>query len=84
MSTMNPNLREKTISWRADVIADSSGKWVGDTLRVASQREVSSYLQDLTYRGAAVSYERVVESSDPINHRWTEHGLLPDAQISQR
>ena len=84
MSTMNQDVREKTMSWKAEVIADSSGKWVGDTVRFATQREAWSYLQDLTYRWAAVRYERVVESSDPVNHRWTEHGLLPDAKISQQ
>jgi hypothetical protein len=84
MSTTNPYVREMTMSWKAEVIADSSGRWVGDTLRFATQQEAWSYLQDLTYRWTAVSYERVVESTDPVSHRWTEDGLLPNSQNAQQ
>ena len=83
-SATNPYVTEMTMSWKAEVIADSSGKWVGDTLRFATQQEAWSYLQDLTYRWSAVRYERVVESNDPVNHRWTEVGLLPNPQNAQQ
>ena len=72
------------MSWKAEVIAYNSGKWVGDTVRFATQQEAWSYLQDLTYRWTAVRYERVVESNDPVNHRWTQDGLLPNAQNVQQ
>jgi hypothetical protein len=84
MSTTNSYVKEMTMSWKAEVIADSSGKWVSDTVRFATQQEAWSYLQDLTYRWTAVRYERVVESNEPVNHRWTEHGLLPNLQNSQQ
>ena len=83
VSTTNPYVREMTMSWKAEVIADSSGKWVGDTVRFATHQEAWSYLQDLTYRWTAVRYERVVESNDPVNHRWTQDGLLPNSQNAQ-
>jgi hypothetical protein len=84
MSATDPYVREMTMSWKAEVIADSSGKWVGDTLRFATQQEAWSYLQDLTYRWTAVRYERVVESTDPVSHRWTEDGLLPNSHNAQQ
>jgi hypothetical protein len=84
ISATNSYAREMTMSWKAEVIADSSGKWLGDSLRFATQQEAWSYLQDLTYRWTAVRYERVVESNDPVNHRWTEHGLLPNTPIAQK
>jgi hypothetical protein len=80
----NPLAKEMAFSWKAEVIADRSGRWISDSLRFATQQEAWSYVQDLTYRWHAVRYERVVESNDPVNHRWTEQGLLPSARVLEK
>ena len=56
-----------TKSWKAEVIADSSGKWCGNQLRFASKEEAQAYVSDLAWRWTAVRDIRVVESDDPVN-----------------
>jgi hypothetical protein len=56
-------------SWAAEVIADSSGKWVGNALRFATATEAERYVSDLAMRWTAVRQTRVVESDDPITEK---------------
>ena len=57
------------ISWKAEVIADNSGKWVGNMLRFATADEAATYVADLSMRWMLVRATRVVESEDPVNYR---------------
>jgi hypothetical protein len=53
-------------SWKAEVIADSSGKWCGNALRFATREGAEVYALDLFSRWTAVKEWRVVESTDPV------------------
>jgi hypothetical protein len=55
------------VSWKAEVIADSSGKFEGNGLRFATQPEAEAYARDLMARWTLVREWRVVESDDPVN-----------------
>jgi hypothetical protein len=60
--------KAKPISWAAEVIADSSGKWCGNALRFASKTEAETYAADLAGRWTSVRQYHVIESADPINY----------------
>ena len=53
-------------SFKAEVIADSSGKWAGNALRFATEEEAAIYVADLARRWTLVTDTRVVESDDPV------------------
>ena len=63
------------MSWRPEVIADSSGKWAGNALRFATREEAERNVQDLMMRWFAVRETRVVESDDPVNYRYVDGRL---------
>jgi hypothetical protein len=58
------------MSFQAQVIADSSGKWVGNGLRFATQAEAEAYVSDLMWRWTMVRDTRVIVSSDPVTAKW--------------
>ncbi len=60
------------MSWKAEVIADSSGKWVGNGLCFATEDEAQAYVKDLMWRWSAVRETRVVKCAEPVNHAWVD------------
>lgn len=58
------------MSYKAEVIADSSGKWASNTLRFATQQEAEEYVRDLEARWFLVTDTRVVESDDPVTYKF--------------
>jgi hypothetical protein len=54
------------MSYKPEVIADASGKWAGNALRFATEREAEIYVADLARRWVLVTDTRVVESDDPV------------------
>lgn len=64
------------MSWKPEVIADSSGKWCGNALRFATREEAEQQVTDLSMRWLAVRDTRVVECADPVNYRYVNHSLL--------
>jgi hypothetical protein len=56
-------------SFKAEVIADNTGKWVGNALRFATPGEARIYVNDLMMRWTAVRDTRVVECNDPVTNR---------------
>jgi hypothetical protein len=65
------------MSFKPEVIADSSGQWCGNALRFATREEADANVQDLMMRWFAVRETRVVESDDdPINYRFVDHKLI--------
>jgi hypothetical protein len=54
-------------SWKMEVIADSSGEWVGNGLRFTTKELAEQWARDLFSRWTAVKEWRVVESTDPVN-----------------
>jgi hypothetical protein len=65
------------MSWKPEVIADSSGQWCGNGLRFATQAEAESNALDLAMRWFAVSDTRATESIDPVNYSYIDHTLEP-------
>jgi hypothetical protein len=63
-------------SYAAEVIADNSGKWVGNGLRFATEEEAQAYVTDLMMRWTAVRDTRVVPSADHPTHRIIGSGLM--------
>lgn len=63
------------MSWKAEVIADSSGKWTGNAIRVATKAEAEAYVSNLAARWTLVTDTRVVESTDPVNYVWADGKL---------
>jgi hypothetical protein len=57
-------------SFKPEVIADNSGKWVGNQCRFASFDEANAYARDLMGRWTLVIDTRVVKCDDPVNYRW--------------
>lgn len=64
------------MSWKPEVIADSSGKWVGNALRFATREEAEANVMDLSMRWMMVRETRVVESDDPVNYSYVTGRLV--------
>jgi hypothetical protein len=54
------------MSFKAEVIADSSGQWCSNQLRFATKAEAENYAADLAFRWTSVRQHRVVESTDEV------------------
>jgi len=57
-------------SFKAEVIADASGKWSSNSLRFATEAEAEAYVRDLAGRWTSVRETRVVASDDQVGHAW--------------
>lgn len=64
------------MSWKPEVIADSSGKWCGNGLAFATREEAEANVADLASRWWLVRQTRVVESDQPVNYRWDNGRLI--------
>lgn len=59
------------MSFKTEVIADSSGKWVGNGLRFERGSEAMAYVEDLAGRWTSVRQTRIVEVPDEqVTHTW--------------
>lgn len=63
------------MSWKAEVIADSTGEWIANALRFATKEEAERYVSDLEGRWMAVRKTRVVESDEVVNERFVDGRL---------
>ena len=63
------------MSFKPEVVADSSGNFYGNALRIATREEAEANVRDPMMRWFAVRESRVVESDDPVNYRW-DNGTL--------
>jgi hypothetical protein len=63
------------MSWKPEVIADSSGEWCGNALRFATEAEALDNAKDLMNRWFLVRKIRATESTDPVNYRWVDGKL---------
>lgn len=69
-------------SWAPEVIADSSGQWVGNQLRFATRAEAEAQVFDLSMRWTLVRDTRVVPSEDPVNYRYVDGRLLDLVEVT--
>jgi len=63
------------MSYKAEVIADSSGKFAGNGLRFATEAEAEAYAADLASRWLLVTDTRVVESDDAVNYELVDGAI---------
>jgi len=72
---MNHRLQWRILmSFKPEVIADSSGKWTPNQLRFATEAEAKVWNDDLALRWTLVRDTRVVECDDPVNARMDKVG----------
>lgn len=64
------------MSFKAEVITDSSGKWYGNGLAFTTNAEAEAYVKDLAMRWTLVRETRVVESKEPVNYSFGPNGLI--------
>jgi hypothetical protein len=64
------------MSFKPEVIADRTGKWVGNGLAFATSAEAEGYVSHLFSRWTAVRETRVIESPDPVTHAWADDKLV--------
>ena len=71
------------MSWKPEVIADSSGTWRGNALRFATREEAAANVRDLMMRWFAVRDTRVVKTDDPVNYQYFDgrlESLTPESK----
>jgi hypothetical protein len=70
------------MGFKTEVIADRSGKWVGNDLCFATEAEAKAYVRDLMWRWSSVTDTRVVEGDWPVTHTWDSDAMravrIPD------
>jgi hypothetical protein len=64
------------MSWKPEVVADSSGKFYGNGLRFATYEEAFENARNLAGRWTLVEDFRAVESEDPVNYAWVDGQLV--------
>lgn len=65
------------MSYAAEVIADTSGNYAGNSLRFDTETEASDYVADLSRRWTLVTATRIVRSDDPVNRRIIDGVIYP-------
>jgi len=71
------------MSFKPEVIADSSGQWAGSGLRFATRREALDNVHALALRWHSVRDTRVIETNDPVTHAWIDGALYPVLPVAQ-
>lgn len=62
-------------SYEVEVIADGSGQWCCNQVRLATIAEAEEYGGDLAWRWLSVRTHRVAPSTEPVTHRF-QNGKL--------
>lgn len=70
------------MSFKPEVVADSTGKWVGNALRFATREEAEANVANLKSRWFLVTDTRVVECEDPVNYRYVDGKLIDVEQVA--
>jgi len=70
------------VSYAPEVIADSSGIFVGNGLRFASEVEAKNYAADLSVRWTAVRQTRVSATQDEVNYSFAAGFLAEVKQLA--
>lgn len=70
------------MSWKCEVLADSSGVWCSNGLAFATKEEAETYGIDLALRWSAVRDSRAVESDEPVNYRMEGARLIPLKEVA--
>lgn len=62
-------------SFKPEVQVNGRPEWAGNALRFATREEAEANVHDLMMRWMLVTDTRVVESNDPVAHRWVDGKL---------
>ncbi len=65
------------MSWKPEVIADNTGKWLDNALRFATRAEAQARAQHMHETWMAVRDYRATRSRDPVNYRYLDGALIP-------
>lgn len=68
------------MSWKSEVQAGNTGKWIGNALRFATKKEADDYVYDLAMRWSLVTNVLVTQSEDPVNYSY-HGGVLNHAEV---
>ena len=68
-------------SWKPEVQTDDSGKWYGNALRFATEKEAYDNASALCGRWMMVREFRAAPSMDRVNYAWVD-GALVDQRIT--
>jgi hypothetical protein len=68
------------MSFKPEVRTDTSGRWYGNALRFATEKEAADQVSDLACRWLAVIDARVVTSDDPVNYAYVDGRLVSIAR----
>jgi hypothetical protein len=68
---------EDVRSFKVEVIADSSGKWVSNAVRLPTAEDARAYGRDLAGRWISVRNMRVMPSTDHLTNLWADGRLIP-------
>ena len=60
------------MSFKGEVIADSTNSWVSNACRFATERDAALYVNDLARRWTSVRQVRVTESDEPVSCSFDE------------
>jgi hypothetical protein len=69
------------MSFKPEVIADSTGKFFGNALAFATKEEAEANVRDLSMKWMAVRETRAVESDQPVNYQYVDHQLVAVVQV---
>ena len=58
------------VSFKPEVQVNGRDEWAGNGLRFATREEAERNVEHLMNRWLLVTDTRVVESTDPVTHRW--------------
>ena len=64
------------VSFKVEVLADSSGTWASNGVRLPTVKQAQAYAADLERRWTAVREWRTATSRDPVNYDWIEGQLI--------
>jgi hypothetical protein len=66
------------MSWAPQVsVVETADKWIGNSLRFATQDEAMDNARDLANRWYLVIAFRAIESPDPANYQYVNNTLVP-------
>lgn len=70
------------MSFKCEVIADSTGVWCSNGLAFATKEEAETYGVNLMIRWSAVRDSRAVKSDEPVNYRFEGARLIPLKEVA--
>jgi hypothetical protein len=68
---------ERVMSFTTEVRTDILATWIGNGLRFAAREEAEAHALHLKKGALSVRDSRIVETDDPVSHRFIDGKLIP-------